>query len=167
MQGNEPTTKREESEMETPTITIDTDKDCSRCGKLGACNNGLCLECISKRIGTVKTESRLCEYKFSEAEKREIAADLANGVAELQRLEGRKKSLASQIKSEVDGKQAAVNLSAEKLRSGFEMRSIDCEVVYAYIDDMVRWVRTDTGQVAYERRMRADERQEQLPLEDL
>jgi hypothetical protein len=112
-----------------------------------------------------KTEPRLCEYKFSEAEKREIAADLANGVAELQRLEDRKKSLASQIKSEMDGKQAAVNLAAEQLRSGFEMRSIDCEVVYSYIDDVVRWIRTDTGEVAHERKMRPDERQATLPLE--
>jgi hypothetical protein len=109
-----------------------------------------------------KIESRLCEYKFSEAEKKEIAATLANGVSELQRLEERKKQLASQLKSEVDGKQAAVNLAAEQLRSGFEMRSIDCEVVYSYIDDQVRWIRTDTGEVAHERKMRPDERQ--LPV---
>lgn len=55
-----------------------------------------------------KIEPRLCEYKFSEAEKKEIAATLANGVSELQRLEERKKQLASQLKSEVDGKQAAI-----------------------------------------------------------
>lgn len=112
-----------------------------------------------------KIESRLCEYKFDETEKREIAANLANGVAELQRLEERKKSLQSQIKSEMDGKQAAVNLDAERLRSGFEMRSIDCEVVMAYTDNVVRWIRTDTGEIAHERKMRPDERQEKL-LED-
>ena len=113
-----------------------------------------------------KIEPRLCEYKFSEAEKKEIAATLANGVSELQRLEERKKQLASQLKSEVDGKQAAVNLAAEQLRSGFEMRSIDCEVVYSAIDEMVRWIRLDTEEVAYERRMRPDEKQLALPIEE-
>ena len=113
-----------------------------------------------------KIEPRLCEYKFNEAEKREIASDLANGVAELQRLEDRKKQLASQLKSEVDGKQATVNLAAEQLRSGFEMRSIDCEVVYSNIDEMVRWIRTDNYAVAYERRMRPDEKQLALPIDE-
>ena len=152
-------------------IEINMDKECSVCGKKGACQNGLCLDCVSKRctkklreetMSENKTESRLCEYKFDETEKREIAANLANGVAELQRLEERKKSLQSQIKSEMDGKQAAVNLDAERLRSGFEMRSIECEVVYAYSDDVVRWVRTDTNEVAHERKMRPDERQQKL-----
>ena len=106
-----------------------------------------------------KIESRLCEYKFSEAEKREIAAELANGVAEINRLEDRKKAVMSQIKSEIDAKQGIVNLKAEHLRSGFEMRSIDCEVVMAYADDEVRWVRCDNQEVAHSRRMKPDERQ--------
>jgi uncharacterized protein (UPF0335 family) len=113
-----------------------------------------------------KIEKRLCEYKFSEQEKKEIAAHLANGVSELQRLEERKKTLASQIKSEMDSKQGAVNLAAEQLRSGFEMRSIDCEVIYSNIDDMVRWIRTDNYEVAHERRMRPDEKQLALPIEE-
>ena len=33
-----------------PTIEIDMDKKCSDCGKGGACQNGLCLSCVSKRI---------------------------------------------------------------------------------------------------------------------
>ena len=35
---------------EIPTIIIDMDKKCSTCGKAGACQNGLCLKCISKKI---------------------------------------------------------------------------------------------------------------------
>jgi hypothetical protein len=109
-----------------------------------------------------KIEPRLCEYKFSESEKKEIAAGLANGVAEVARMEEKKKSVASQFTADINAKQSAVNLAAEQLRSGFEMRSIDCEVVYSYIDDPVRWIRTDTGEVAHERKMRPDERQ--LPV---
>jgi hypothetical protein len=109
-------------------------------------------------------ESCICEYKFNEQEKREIAGRLANGVSELGALEQRKKSLASQIKSEIDAKTASVQLDAEKLRSGFEMRPIECEVVYSDIDGLVRWIRTDTYELAHERPMLPDERQRKLPL---
>lgn len=34
----------------TATIRIDFDKKCSRCGKPGATQNGLCLSCITRAI---------------------------------------------------------------------------------------------------------------------
>lgn len=34
-----------------PTIKIDMDKKCSRCGEEGAAPNGLCLKCVAKDIG--------------------------------------------------------------------------------------------------------------------
>lgn len=150
---------------EVPTIEINMDKECSRCGKLGAAQNGLCLDCIAKRFNTVRKEKRLCRYEFSKEEKSDIASDLANAVADLQRMDDNKKSVMSQIKSEMDAKQSAINLAAERHRSGFEMRKIECEVVYAYVDDVVRWIRTDNGEVAHERKMRPDERQMKIPVE--
>ena len=36
--------------MDSVTIEINMDKKCSRCGKPGACQNGLCLDCITKRV---------------------------------------------------------------------------------------------------------------------
>lgn len=36
--------------MTIPTITINLDKKCRRCGKPGATDGGLCLKCISKGI---------------------------------------------------------------------------------------------------------------------
>lgn len=38
--------------MATPTISIDMDQACSKCGKSGACANGVCLACNAKRIMT-------------------------------------------------------------------------------------------------------------------
>ena len=95
----------------------------------------------------------------------DLTRKLADAVAELQRMEDNKKAIMSQLKSEMDAKQSAINLAAERHRSGFEMRDIECEVVYAYIDDVVRWIRTDNGEVAHERKMRPDERQMKL-IED-
>ncbi len=112
---------------------------------------------------TPKIETRICKYVFTEEEKRQIAQDMANGVAEVQRLDDHTKAVVSQLKAETDAVQGRVNLAAEKLRSGFEMRDIECEVVMAYIDDVVRWVRTDNGEIAHERRMRPEERQMKLP----
>lgn len=109
-----------------------------------------------------KIEQRLCKYVFTDDEKRQIANDLANGVADIQRLDDQKKSVMSQLKSEIDAKQGQVNLSASHLRSGFEMRSMDCEVIYAFSDDVVRWVRCDTGELVYERKMLSDEKQMKL-----
>lgn len=35
---------------ETSTINIDMDKACSRCGAMGACDNGLCMTCTASEI---------------------------------------------------------------------------------------------------------------------
>lgn len=42
----------EMSGSSTPTINIDMNKKCSKCGKPGATDSGLCLSCVSKRITT-------------------------------------------------------------------------------------------------------------------
>ena len=36
--------------MTTPTITVDMDKRCNRCGKWGASESGLCLGCVNEVI---------------------------------------------------------------------------------------------------------------------
>jgi len=36
--------------METPVIEIDMDKKCERCGKEGATQSGLCLECAANGV---------------------------------------------------------------------------------------------------------------------
>jgi hypothetical protein len=43
---------------ETPIITIDMDRKCSECGRKGAAQNGLCLNCITKRIGQITRKRR-------------------------------------------------------------------------------------------------------------
>ena len=106
-----------------------------------------------------KIEPKLVKYVFNIEEKRQIAQELANGVAELQRIEDQKKSVMSQIKSELDSKQAQVNLKAEQFRSGFEMRRIDCERVYQQSEGVVVWYRLDNQEIAEERKMTADEKQ--------
>ena len=42
----------------TVTINIDLGKKCSNCGKSGACDNGLCLKCISKKLTQIQKDRK-------------------------------------------------------------------------------------------------------------
>jgi hypothetical protein len=118
---------------------------------------------MPETIAPAKIESRLCKYVFNDREKREIAVDLADGVAKVASLEDQKKAMASQMKSEIEGAQARNNGNAEKLRSGYEMRSLDCEKVTHFDTRTVRWYRIDNAEMVHERPMRPEELQKKLP----
>jgi hypothetical protein len=110
--------------------------------------------------------TQFVKHTFTEEEKRQIAQDMAQKVSELAQLEDQKKAVASQIKSEIDKKQAEVNISATHLNTGYEMRSVKCEVERDYKRRIVRYIRTDNGQLGREVPMTADELQKKLPLEN-
>ena len=76
-----------------------------------------------------KFENEFIKYTFTENEKKEIAIEMAQKVANLQQAEDDKKAVASDFKSQIDGIQASVNSAATKLNNGYEMRSIKCEMV--------------------------------------
>jgi len=102
------------------------------------------------------------KYVFSEDEKKEIATELAQKVSDLNQAEDEKKAINSDLKSRIDGLQATVNGSATKLNNGYEMRSIKCEVVPDYELKVFRYIRTDTNEIAKERRMSSDDLQMEL-----
>ena len=51
-----------------PTIEINLDKKCKRCGEKGATKNGLCLECVTKALEQGEFDHVL--DKFQEDDKR-------------------------------------------------------------------------------------------------
>ena len=102
------------------------------------------------------------KYKFSEDEKKEIAAEMAQKVSELQQAEDDKKAIMSDFKSKIDGIQANVNNAATKLNSGYEMRSIKCEIVPRWDEKVWEHIREDTKTVARTKPMTADDLQMQL-----
>ena len=67
-------------------------------------------------------------HTFTEDEKRDIAVEMARKVAELNQAEDDKKAVMSDLKSKIDSLTAQVNGAASKLNSGFEYRSLKCEV---------------------------------------
>ena len=109
-----------------------------------------------------KFENEFIKYTFTENEKKEIAIEMAQKVANLQQAEDDKKAVASDFKSQIDGIQASVNSAATKLNNGYEMRSIKCEVVPNYDKKVWEYLRTDTGEQTKEKPMTANDLQMKL-----
>ena len=104
------------------------------------------------------------KHVFTDDEKKSIAQEMALKVSELAQLEDQKKAVASQIKSEIDKKQGEVNLKANYLNTGFVMKSVKCEVERDYKKRVIRYIRTDNGQVGREVPMTQEDLQKNLPI---
>ena len=102
------------------------------------------------------------KYIFPTDEKKEIAAELAQKVIELQHVEDEKKAIMSQFKSRIDQTQAAVNGAASKLSSGYEMRNIECEITSDYENKVFNYHRTDTNELVRQKKMSQDDLQKKL-----
>lgn len=109
------------------------------------------------------TESRLCRYEFNPEEKAVIATEMADAVSKVASKTDELKAVKSQIQSDIDLAQATLRQKAEHLRSGFEMRSIECDKVFFPKEKVARWFRIDTLEMVHERPMRPDELQIKLP----
>ena len=92
-------------------------------------------------------------YHFNEEEKKGLARDMAQNVIKVRDLEEEKKSITSQYASKINMAVAESNAAAQKLESGFEMRTIDCEEVFDYVNGTVRIYRQDTSELVKDRTM--------------
>lgn len=108
-------------------------------------------------------EFRLCRYEFSAEEKAVIATEMADAVSKVASKTDELKAVKSQIQSDIDLAQATLRQKAEHLRSGFEMRSIECEKVFFPKEKLAKWFRLDTMDLVHDRPMRPDELQAKLP----
>jgi len=77
-------------------------------------------------------EKRQIKYPFSEKELAEKSQQLASCVGELQDLESELKSVKSDYKSKIDAKQALVSGLSNNVRSGFDYRVVECDVIFDY-----------------------------------
>jgi hypothetical protein len=83
-----------------------------------------------KMIETAITETRMKKHDFTEAEQISFSKDMAQAANKKKEAEDRLKSVQSSIKSEINLQDATINSFAEKIRSGYEMRPVDCRVFY-------------------------------------
>jgi hypothetical protein len=107
-----------------------------------------------------------CKYIFTETELQEFAESMARKVAEMELLEDQKKEVAQQFKSKLDGLQNEIKRLAKYVRNRYDYRETECELLFDYEDNEVRYIRMDTGEVHRVRDMTAAEKQMKLPGED-
>ena len=103
-----------------------------------------------------------CRYVFSDKEKKEIAAAMAQAISELKRKEDDLRSVKSEFKSEMDALNAAINKAAEELNSGYAMRNVECTVRADFEGKVWRVYRDDTHEQVREVKMSVDDLQKNL-----
>ena len=110
----------------------------------------------------VEYETLNCKYTFSEEEKRDIAEKLANKTHELDGVEAEKKSVMSSFKDRIEGVQLEIKTAARLYQDGYEYRNIECEVDRDFDAGEVKYIRTDTGEVARTKKITMAERQRRI-----
>ncbi len=108
---------------------------------------------------------RFLKYAFTEEEVRELGAKLAKTFSDHSETENRLKSVSTQIKSEITMLEGLMASMAEKIRSGYEHRDIECKKDFNYRLGSVSITRLDTGEIIEERPMEAEEKQRKLELQ--
>ena len=102
------------------------------------------------------------KHMFSDDEKKDIAIEMAQKVAELNQAEDQKKAINSDLKSKIDGLQATINHAAVRLNNGYEMRSIECEVTPAWDEKVWQYTKLDTGEIVKQVEMSPEDLQMRL-----
>jgi hypothetical protein len=111
-----------------------------------------------------RTSKEYLKCILTEPEKKEIADKMALCVAQINDQEGNLKSVSTQIKSEIAKYQAELTQSAEKIRSGYEMRQVTCRIETT--NKKMILTRLDTGEIVRERLLTPEELQQKLPEMD-
>lgn len=110
-----------------------------------------------------KTIKRYLRHDFSDADRAEIAKELASANLQKKRVEDEKKSVNSDFKSRLDRLDADINKLSQSLSSDFEMRNVECEVYYDAPEKGLKTViNGETREVVAVEKMDPDEMQ--MPL---
>ncbi len=96
---------------------------------------------------------------FTDAERREIAEEMAAAVVEQQQAEEAQKEASARSKAVIAGAFKRVADAARKLTTGHEQRPVLCETTFNYTAGTVEVVRLDNFQTVSLRAMTAEEAQ--------
>lgn len=109
-----------------------------------------------------KLSNEFIKYYFTDNEKKDIAIEMAQKVADLQRTEDDKKAVMSDYKSQLDHIQAGINGAATKLNNGYEMRTVKCKNVPVWKKKVWECRHVDTNELFKTKPMSADDLQMKL-----
>lgn len=106
---------------------------------------------------TTKIEHLPCQMTGKEQLLKSAA--LAKAIGELSDLEAEKKEFADDWKDRKNKVDGAIKILAGEVRTGKEVRPIECFESPVYSDMMVELIRSDTGEIVSSRPMHPSERQ--------
>ena len=93
-------------------------------------------------------ETLTVECVLTDEEKLKYSKELSESVSKMQRANDSLKSFSTQIKSEIASCEAKINALADKLNSGREYRSVECQIKYDFDKKEKIWIRSDTAEIA-------------------
>jgi hypothetical protein len=103
------------------------------------------------------------KHTFTPAEKREIAASLAQANERKVALEEQKKEVDADLKGQITATETRIATDARKYNNGYEYRDVECYPVYHSPEQGMKSVyRKDTGEFVRDMRMDTTEMQENL-----
>jgi hypothetical protein len=119
---------------------------------------------MEARARTVEV-TRLLKYSFSRDEIVDIARQQADSAFSRNELEAQLDSIKADFKGRLGLLETSIDKAQRKIRDGYEMREIECEVQFHTPEDgQKRIVRLDTGEEVAIEYMLPHERQEILPF---
>jgi len=118
---------------------------------------------MAKQVQQPKIVQEYVKYKFSEAEKKDISAEMAEKIGEASALEDEKKALTKDFGGRIDIMNNEISISAQELRQGYTMRKVDCMVEEDFKKKRIYHMRCDTGEVVRTKPMRSDDLQMTIP----
>jgi hypothetical protein len=99
------------------------------------------------------------EYNFTPDEIRNLGISLSHAIGEVEGLEEEKAGFMADLKGRMKEAKDKVKLLAEKIRTGSEVRLVECRLEKDFLSNAVRTYRTDTNELVEERAMTVEERQ--------
>jgi hypothetical protein len=119
---------------------------------------------MGEKTKTVKVVKTL-RYTFTQAERQEFGDSMAQAVAGIEREQDQLKQVKKDFESRIADHEGNMKRCAERLRSGYEFRPVECEKVLDFKLGNAIITRTDTGEIVEERPLTDDERQDSLSFE--
>jgi hypothetical protein len=113
---------------------------------------------------TTKNTTLHLECILTDTEKLIYSKEMAESVGFRARAEDSLKSFSTQIKAQIAGHDAKINLLAEKLSTGREYREVECEIVKDFKAKTKSFIRKDTGDVARVDELSESDLQTELPV---
>ena len=114
---------------------------------------------------TEETTREYLKCVLTETELKTQAEKMAQCITQISSLNADLKSAKKQLESDIARHEAELSSAAEKYRSGFEMRNIECRIDKIFETNTVRVIRLDIFETVRERPMTAEERQLMLDLQ--